>query len=86
MIRGFILHIFFLIKTRNLLDCRYYLLHGNQARTLKLPGRVGMARAPQKILVVKAHTHIIPATVAGMVINHPVRGCEFSGRMGETAD
>src|SRR5215469_14386599 len=79
------------LVTRNaeLRDSVHHLLHllsGDQPRAFELSGRAGMARAPQKILVVEALPDVIPAAIAGVPVDHPVWRGELVGRMGETAD
>ena len=59
---------------------------GDQPGAFELPRRAGVARAPQEVLVVEAVPHVVPAAVAGVPVDHPVRRGEFVGRVGEAAD
>src|SRR6185369_14797519 len=59
-------------KTGNFLDRLPDLLGGDQPRAFELPWRPGMARAPQKIMVVEAVVRVVPAAVAGVIVDDPV--------------
>ena len=59
------------------------MIRGDQPRALELPRRVLVARAPQEILVVEAVRGVVPAAVAGVIVDHPVGRRELVGRMGE---
>jgi len=48
------------------------LLGGNQPGAFELPRRPGMARTPQEIVVVEAVVRVVPAAVAGVVVDDPV--------------
>jgi hypothetical protein len=45
------------------------LLGGNQPGAFELPRRPGMAWAPQEIVVVEAVVRVVPAAVAGVVVD-----------------
>src|SRR6516165_3029644 len=62
------------------------LLGGDQPGAFELAWRVLVTRTPQVILVVEAHAHIVPTTIAGVVVDDPVWRGELIGRVGETAD
>src|SRR5262249_19846466 len=47
---------------------------------------VPVSRAPQEVLVVKAQIWIVPAAVAGVIVDDPVGRCELVGRMCEARD
>src|SRR5690348_16654577 len=70
----------------NCLDHLLYLRRRDQPRALEMSGRILMARTPEEILVVEPVPRIVPATVAGVPVDHPIRGCELVGRMCESAD
>src|SRR4051812_15921406 len=70
----------------DLLDRLLDLLGGDQPRAFELPRRSGMTRAPQEIMMVEAVVRVVPAAVAGMVVDDPVGGRELVGRRGEAAD
>src|SRR5262249_10905731 len=44
------------------------------------------AGAPQKVLVVELHPYIIPAGIAGVIVDHPVWRRELVSRMCEATD
>jgi hypothetical protein len=73
-------------KTRNSLQRRFYLFCSDEPRTFKLPWRAGMTWTPQKILVVEAMRRIVPAAVAGVIVDHPIGRGEFIERMREAGD
>ncbi len=54
-----------------------------QSGAFKLPVRVFMSRAPQKILVVKIQRCIVPASVTTMGVEHPPRGIKLTVRQAE---
>src|SRR5215831_4730949 len=54
-------------KFRNSLDGGLHLFGSDQARAFELPRRVLVARAPQIVLVIKAHPHVVPARIAGFI-------------------
>ena len=62
------------------------MIDGDQPRAFELARRVLVARAPQEVLVVEAVVRIVPAAVAGVVVDHAVGRVELVGRMGEAAD
>ena len=43
-------------------------------------------RTPEEVEVVEVETHIVPATVAGVVVDDAVWRGEFVGRMGKSGD
>jgi len=53
---------------------------------LKLPRGALMARTPEEIVVVKFVRRVIPAAVAGVIVDDAVRGVKFVCRMGQPAD
>ena len=73
-------------KSRNALYDGFHLIDGDQARAFKLARRILVARTPKKVLVIEAEMGIVPAAVAGVVVDHPVRCGELVERMGEAAD
>ena len=73
-------------EVRNPLDRLLDLIDRDQPRALELARCALVARAPEEILVVEPKMGIVPATVAGMIIDHPVRRLEFIGRMRETGN
>ena len=62
------------------------MLDGDQPRALELARRVLVARAPQEIVVVEAVLRVVPAAVAGVVVDDAIGRIEFVGRMGEARD
>jgi hypothetical protein len=41
---------------------------------------------PEKVFVVKAHPHVIPTAVAGVIVDHSIGCVKFIGWMSEAAD
>ena len=74
------------MKCGNALDRRLHVFGRDQAGTFELARCAGVARAPQEIVMIESMPHIVPATIAGVVIDHPKRSCKFVGRMGKAAD
>lgn len=70
-------------KRRNASKGGLYLICSDQPGALELPGGILMARTPQKILVIEPRPDIIPAGIAGMIVDHPIGRFEFVRRMGE---
>src|SRR5271169_5818339 len=70
----------------NAADGRLDVARGDQSRAFELSWRAGVPRAPQEVVVVEAMAHVVPAAVAGVIVDHPVRRGEFVGRMGEARD
>jgi len=68
------------------LDCHFDLLCRDKTATFEMPGRALVAGTPQEIMVIEAKAGIVPAGIAGVVIDHPVRGVKLVGRVGEAAD
>ena len=73
-------------KPGDALDCGFDVFGGDQPGAFELPRRAGMARTPQKVLVIETMPRVVPAAVAGMPVDHPVRRREFVGRMREATD
>ena len=73
-------------KAGNGPDRRLDLLGGDEPRAFELARRVLVARAPQKIAVIEAMAHVVPAAVAGVLVDDAVRRIEFVGRVGEARD
>src|SRR3954452_13390464 len=67
----------------DLLDRLLNLLGGDQPGAFELARRPGMARAPQEIVVVEAVARVVPAAIAGVIIDDPVGRRELVGRRGE---
>src|SRR5438270_11287535 len=70
----------------DLLDRLLDLLGGDQPGAFELSRRSRMPRAPQKIVMVEAMVRVVPAAVAGVVVDDPVGRRRFVSRRGETAD
>lgn len=45
-----------------------------------------MARAPEEVLVVEAQSRVVPAGIAGVVVDDPVGREEFGRRMRKAGD
>src|ERR1700683_1947324 len=60
------------------------MLGGDKTGALELPRRIFVARAPQEILVIEPVANIIPATIAGMIIDHPIGCIKFVRRVRES--
>ena len=73
-------------KARNGFDHLRHLRCRDKPRAFKLPRRVGVARAPQEILVIEGELRIVPTGVAGVPIDDPIRGRKFRGGMAEARD
>src|SRR5262249_17359121 len=73
-------------KTRNGLYRRLDLFGGDKACAFKLARRIRMTRAPEEVFVVEPMPHVVPAAVAGMIVDDAVRGVKFVCRMGQPAD
>ena len=73
-------------ESRYSLNYRFYLVRRNQARALELARRAPVTRATQKIRSVEGDQWVIPAAVAGMIVDHSVGSSELVKRMCEAAD
>ena len=73
-------------KAGDALERGFHVVDRDQPRAFELARRVLVPRAPQEILVVEAVVRVVPAAVAGVVVDHPVGRGEFSARMAEAAD
>jgi hypothetical protein len=67
-------------------QCCDQLRRGDQPCAFERPGRAGMARAPQEILVISLYPHVVPAGIADVPVDHAVWRGEFIGWMREAAD
>ena len=65
---------------------RLHLLDRDEARAFELARRVLVAWAPEEILVIEAMARIVPATVAGVMVDDSIGGDELVERMGEARD
>ena len=70
-------------ESRNLFDSGNDLFGRDEFGTFKMSVSAFVARTPQEVKVVEVNTHIVPAAVAGVVIDDTVRSFKFIGRMGE---
>src|SRR4051812_8720065 len=70
----------------NTADHLLEVLSRDEARAFELTRRIGVTRAPQEIVVVEAVARVVPAAVAGVIVDDPVRRRELVGRMREAAD
>src|SRR5258708_22216933 len=52
-------------------------IDGDQARAFELARRALVARAPQEVLVVEAMVRIVPAAVAGVIVDHAIGRVEL---------
>src|SRR5581483_4333786 len=73
-------------KSRYLLQRRLDVIDGDEARALELPRRVLVPRTPHEVRVVETMMRIVPAAVAGVIVDHPIRRGEFVQRVREAAD
>src|ERR1700730_8069751 len=73
-------------EARNSLHHGLHLVRGDEPRAFELARGVLVTRTIHEILVVEAVPHIVPARIAGMVVDHPVGRLKLVGRMGEAAD
>src|SRR5437763_14506864 len=64
----------------DLLDRLLDLLGGDQPGAFELSRRPGMAGTPQEIVVVEAGVRVVPAAIAGGVVDDPVGGRGLVGR------
>ena len=76
--------LFFRLEGRNFLNSGDYLFRGDELSTLKVTVGSLVAGTPEEIKVVKVEPHIVPAAVAGVVVDHPVWSFKLIGRVGET--
>lgn len=73
-------------KTRDATDNRLYLLGRDETRALELARRILMARAGEEVVAIEIGERVVPAAVAGVIIDDPVRGREFVAGMSESGD
>src|SRR5579862_5996045 len=53
------------------------MLGGDKTGALELPRRIFVAWTPQEILVIEPVAHVIPAAVAGVIIDHTIGRIKF---------
>src|ERR1700722_1790169 len=73
-------------KPRDSPDGALHMLDRDQPGALELARRACMARAPEEVLVIESQRRIVPAGVAGVVVDDPPGRLELGRRMGEAAD
>ena len=73
-------------KGRNLLDGGDDLLGGDEACAFELPVVALVAGAPEEVEMVEILPHVVPAGMAGVVVDDTVRRRELVGRMREAGD
>ena len=74
------------LECRDLADGGDDLIRRDQLRTFKVAVRAFVTGTPQEVEVVEVQPHIVPAAVAGMIIDHTIRRFKFVGRVGEAGD
>lgn len=62
------------------------LFRRNQTRAFKVAVRTFVARTPEEIEMVEVFAHVIPAAVAGVVVDDTVGSGKFVGGMGEAGN
>jgi len=67
-------------------DMGDHLSRCDQAGALKMTGSVLMAGAPHEVIVLEALSGVIPATIAGVPVNHAKRCGELVDRVSEARD
>ena len=80
------LSFFFSLEGGDLFDGGDHLFGGNQLGALEVTVCALVTGAPEEVEVVEVQTHIVPAAVAGVVVDNAVRCFKFVGGMGETGD
>jgi hypothetical protein len=66
-------------------DGKLDLFRGYEACAFELPWRIFVAWAAEEVMPVEINAHVIPATVASVIIDHPIGSGEFVQRVGESA-
>ena len=74
------------MESRNAADRRFDMLGGDGPRALELTWRARVAGAPQEIVVIEAALRVVPAAIAGVVVDHPIGRGELVRRVGEATD
>jgi hypothetical protein len=62
---------------------RFDLFRGNQPRAFELPRRIPVTGTRHKVVAIKLRQRIVPAAIAGMIIDDPVWRCELGTRVGK---
>ena len=86
MINSVELFFFFASEGRDLFDRGDDLFGGNEFGALKVAIGTLVTGTPQEVEVVKIQPHIVPTTVAGVIIDHAVRRFKLIGRVGEAGN
>src|SRR5262249_52053289 len=73
-------------KAWNAPDYFLHMLDRDQTRAFELAWRALVARTPEEVLVVEPVRRVVPAAVAGVVVDHPPGRLDLGGRMREAAD
>ena len=73
-------------KVGNLLQHLLYLRGRDQSRAFELTPGVLVTRTPEEVLMIEAVPYIVPAAIAGVIVDHAERCCKFVGCMREAAD